>query len=62
MKAAKRQVDEINRLNASIEKTNSKYLKRDYEKNKRKLTTELQEYCGWKGYNFKKVMSGDFSQ
>lgn len=60
MRAAKRQVDEINRLATAIEKTHSVFLKRDYEKNKKRLIAELKEYCGWKGYNFTKVINGQF--
>lgn len=59
MKAAQRQVAEINRLKQAVEKTNSQYLKNDYSKNIKTLTAELREYCGWKGYDFTKVMRGE---
>lgn len=61
MKAARKQVEEINRLKTAIEKTKSAHLKNDYSKNVRRLTAELREYCGYRGYSFRKVINGDFS-
>lgn len=57
MKAALRQVAEINRLKTAIEKTDSAYLKNDYAKNIRKLQKELKEYCGYKGYDYKAIIA-----
>lgn len=61
MKAAKRQVDEIIRLKEAMKKSKSKYLKNDYSLNIKKLTAELKEYCGYRGFDFQKVINGDFS-
>ena len=60
MKAAKRQVEEIKRLEEAISKTKSTYLKNDYSKNARTLKAELREYCGYRGFDYKKVINGDF--
>lgn len=61
MKAAKRQVEEIRRLEKAIEKTKSNHLKNDYSKNIRTLKMELKEYCGYRGFDYEKVLSGDFT-
>ena len=61
MRAAMRQVEEINRLKEAVEKTKSAHLKNDYAKNIKRLTAELREYCGYRKYDFRKVMNGDFS-
>lgn len=60
MKAAKRQVEEINRVKTAIEKTESAHLKNDYAKNINRLTAELREYCGYRGYDFRRVIKGDY--
>lgn len=62
MKAAQRQVAEINRLKTAMEKTNSNYLKNDYSKRIKTLTNELKEYCGYRGFDFKRVIKGDIRQ
>lgn len=56
MKAAMRQVAEINRVSEAIKNTQSPYLKRDYEKNLRRLKKELREYCYYRGFNFKQIL------
>lgn len=61
MKAAMRQVEEIDRLEKAISKTKSVYLKNDYMKNMRTLKAELKEYCGYRGFDYQRVVMGDFT-
>ena len=61
MKAAMRQVEEIDRLKEAIRKTNSNYLKNDYAKNMRTLKRELKEYCRYRGIDYQRVLMGDFT-
>ena len=56
MKAVQRQLNEINRLKAAIKITKSNYLKNDYSKHIKTLKAELKEYCGYRGYDFNKIM------
>ena len=56
MKAAMRQVTEINRIKEAIKKTKSPHLKRDYEKNLRRLMGELKEYCHYRGFKLKEIL------
>lgn len=56
MKAAMRQIEEIKRLKEAIAKTDSKYLKRDYRKNIRRLEEDLKEYCSYRGFEYGKIM------
>lgn len=58
MKAAMRQVEEINRLKAAIKKTDSKYLKRDYKKSLCKIHAELKIYCSYRGLDYNKIIMG----
>jgi hypothetical protein len=60
MRAARKQVEEIQRLKKAIEKTKSAHLKNDYSKNIKRLTSELREYCKYRNYDFYKVINGDF--
>lgn len=60
MRAARKQVEEINRLKMAVEKTKSAHLKNDYAKNIKRLTAELREYCAYRKYDFKKVINGDY--
>ena len=60
MNAAKRHVAEINRLKLAIDKTKSQYLKNDYSKNLKTLILELKEYCGYRGFDFEKIIQGKF--
>lgn len=55
MKAAREHIEEINRLYASIKKTNSQYLKNDYSKSIYRMLDELKEYCKYKGYSYKEL-------
>lgn len=57
MKQALKVVDEIKRMKAAIDNTNSAYLKNDYAKGIRRLQNELREYCGYRGYCFKEIIS-----
>ena len=57
MKAAINQVKEINRLKEAIDKTQSKYLIRDYKKRIHNLKKELREYCTYRNINYHKLMS-----
>lgn len=57
MKAAIRQVAEIKRLKEAMQKSKSKYLKRDYYKRIGTLQNELKEYCRYKGYDYNKIMT-----
>lgn len=43
-KAEKAHLDEIKRIETALEKTNSPFLKRDYEKCLKRLKKELKEY------------------
>lgn len=61
MRAARKQVEEINRLKMAVKKTKSAHLKNDYSKNIKRLTADLREYCGYRNFNFKKIINGDFS-
>lgn len=56
MKAAMRQVAEIKRVEEALQKTESKYLKRDYEKYLDTLKSDLKEYCGYRGIDYNKIM------
>lgn len=53
-----RQIEEIKRLKEAIAKTDSKYLKRDYRKNIRRLEEELKECCSYRGFEYGKIMGG----
>lgn len=55
MKAAKRQIEEINRLKMAIKETKSKYLRRDYQKSIRRLESELREYCSYRGLDYETI-------
>ena len=55
MKAALRQVDEINTLLVAHKKPESIYLKQDYAKAINRKRKELKEYCFYKGYNYKEM-------
>lgn len=57
MKAAMRQVDEIDRVQEAIRKTKSPHLKKDYSKYLIELKRDLREYCGYKGLDYNKIMS-----
>lgn len=61
MKAAEREVEEIKRLEDAIHRTKSIYLKNDYAKNIRTRKRELKQYCKYRGFDYKKVINGDFS-
>ena len=61
MKAAMRQVEEIDRIKEAMRKTKSTYLKNDYAKNLRTLKRELKEYCGYRGFDYQRVLMGDFN-
>ena len=61
MKAAMRQVEEIRRLEEAINKTKSSYLINDYSKNIRTLKAELREYCVYRGFDYNKVINGNFA-
>ncbi len=57
MKAAMRQVAEINRLKEAIKKTESKHLKQDYGKNLHKLQAELKEYCAYRCFDYNQIIT-----
>ena len=61
MKAAMRQVEEIRRLEEAINKTKSSYLINDYSKNIRTLKAELREYCAYRGFDYNKVINGNYA-
>lgn len=61
VRAAIKQVEKINRLKKAAEKTKSIHLKVDYIKGTKRLTAELIEYCGYRGYDFNRIIKGDFS-
>lgn len=56
MQAVERQINEIKRLKAAIEKSNSVYLKNDYSKGIHRLKRELKQYCYFRGYNYKAIL------
>ena len=55
MRAVKRQIEEINRMYASIEKTKSQYLRNDYLKSICKMKKELKTYCKYRGYDYNEI-------
>ncbi len=61
MKSAMRHVEEMNRLEDAIKKTKSVYLKNDYCKNLKTKRNELKEYCMYRGFDYQKVIMGDFT-
>lgn len=56
MKQALIVVDEIKRLEESIAKSKSRYLTNDCSKNIYELKKELKEYCGYRGYDYEKLV------
>lgn len=58
MKQALKVVAEIERLKIAAEKTESKYLRKDYSKAIKRLVAELKEYCGYRKLDFKELMKG----
>ena len=48
-KMREKHVAEIERLKTAMEKTDSEYLKRDYEKALKRMQKELKEYDKYKG-------------
>ena len=48
-KMREKHIAEIERLKTAIEKTDSKYLKRDYKKALKRMSAELKEYDRYKG-------------
>lgn len=48
-KIRKKHIAEMERLKTAIEKTDSEYLKRDYEKALKRMQKELREYDRYKG-------------
>lgn len=56
MKAVVRQLEEIKRVKEAIKKTDSPYLKQDYQKHLRRLENELREYCYYRGFNYKEII------
>lgn len=52
MQAALREINEINRLKYAIKETKSICLKKDYRKKIEDIKNELQEYCGYKGFDY----------
>lgn len=48
-KAERMHIEEMNRLKKAMEKTNSKYLKRDYKKALVQMQKELEMYRFYKG-------------
>lgn len=55
MNAVFKQIEEIKRVKNAISNSNSIYLIKDYSKHLKKLTKDLQIYCKFKGYNYKKI-------
>ena len=47
-KMREKHIAEIERLKTAIEKTDSKYLKRDYKKALKRMSAELKEYDRYK--------------
>ena len=48
-KMREKHVAEMERLKTAMEKTDSEYLKRDYEKTLKRMQKELKEYDKYKG-------------
>ena len=59
MKAAMRQVAEINRLKEAKSKTTSKYLISDYTKGIKRLEDELKEYCFYRGLSYEEIIKSE---
>lgn len=55
MKQALKLIDEINRMKLSINNSSSVYLRRDYEKVIRRDLRDLEEYCSYKGIDYKEL-------
>ncbi len=55
MRAVKKQIEEINRMYESIEKTKSQYLRNDYLKGIRRKKKELKIYCKYRGYDYNEI-------
>ena len=58
MNALERHCAEIKRLKEEKNKSNSKYLKRDYYKKIRQMLTDLREYCEFRNLDFNEVANG----
>ena len=56
MKQALKQIEEINRLQEAIQKTNSPKLRNDYSKAVRHKKAELREYCKYKNIDMKGII------
>ena len=56
MKAVMRQIEEINRVKEALKKTESPYLKMDYQKNLKRLKKDLREYCYYRGYSYREII------
>lgn len=55
MKQALKLIDEINWMKLSIKNSSSIHLKRDYEKAIRRDLRDLEEYCSYKGIDYKEL-------
>lgn len=55
MKTAIKEAQEIRRLILAAENTKSRYLRSDYGKAVKRKKKELQEYCGFRGIDYKAV-------
>ena len=56
MKAVMRHLEEIRRVEEALKKTDSPYLKQDYQKHLKRLKKDLREYCHYRGFNYKEII------
>lgn len=56
MQAAKKLIEEIKRQIDACSRTQSDYLKRDYNKSIKRMKKDLREYCFYRGFNYKKII------
>lgn len=55
MKAVRKQIYEIKRMQYACAISNSPYLKNDYDKKIKSMIRDLKEYCSYKNYNFEEI-------
>ena len=55
MKAVRKQIFEIKRMQYACATSHSPYLKNDYEKKIKSMIRDLKEYCSYKKYNYDEI-------
>lgn len=54
-KPIRKAIQDIKRMDDAIKKTNSVYLKKDYQKRIDKAKKDLREYCRLRGFNYNEI-------